>query len=483
MGAGELTMAKLAPARRAALDLLVCIRRRGAHARDLLRNSSIVNDLDPRDRALTTRLVLGTVGACGTLDAAINAHVHATSKIEPRVRDALRLAAFELMYLNTEPAVSVSQGVELVRCVIPAASGMANAVLRRISEMERAQVASARARLNSGEIDEVSVATAGGLPQWLAHELIESMGESAAAELALGATEPAPVFVAANTVKHTCAEVSSLLDEAGLEPVEQPLSASFVVASPANLARSGLVGSCDVLPCDLASQLVSHIAAVAPTRRMLEIGQGRGTKSILMACIARRIGGAAEIVGVDVDEAKVRISAARMVSAGVADDVTCIAFDARMLNAGAAPSALCGEFDTVFVDAPCSGVGTLRRHPEITWSLKPEALDVDAAGSLPALQRELLLQAASHVRLGGALVYATCSPLVQEDEAVVQAFLSTEEGRAFKVDRIERAPGLAVAGDTGKALILEGVQTDGCWRSTGALGSDHHFAVRLIRRR
>ena len=172
-----------------------------------------------------------------------------------------------------------------------------------------------------------------------------------------------------------------------------------------------------------------------------------------------------------------------MKQAGVDGDVTCLRLDARTVGWDSAPEAVQGGFDTVFIDAPCSGAGTLRRHPEITWSLDLEQLDTASANSLPALQQALLAAASSRVRLGGALVYATCSPLIQEDEAVVQAFLSSEVGKAFRVDRIERAPGLAVAGDTGKALILEGVRSDGCWRSTGALGSDYHFAVRLIRRR
>lgn len=476
-------MTKLAPARRAALDLLVNCRRRDARARDLLRTSPIMDGLEPRDRALATRLVLGTVGAQGTLDAAIDAHVRSASKLEPRVRDALRIAAFELMYLSTADAVAVSQGVELVRCVIPQAAGMANAVLRRIAEGERAEVAAARERLSSGEVTEEDVALVGGMPAWLAHEFMASMGESRAAELALGATEAAPVFVAANTAKHTAAEAFALLEEAGLEPISQPLPGAFVLASPAGLAKSGLVGQVDVLPCDLSSQLVAHIAAVSPTRRLLEVGQGRGTKSVLLAGITRRIGASAEIVACDNDEAKVRISVARMKQAGVADDVTSLRLDARTIGWDTAPEIVSGEFDTVFLDAPCSGVGTLRRHPEITWSFDPSLLDAGDPVSLPALQQALLTACSTRVRLGGALVYATCSPLIQEDEAVVQAFLNSEAGRAFKVDRIDRAPGLAVAGETGRALILEGVGTDGCWRSTGALGSDYHFAVRLIRRR
>ena len=474
-------MSKLAPARRAALDVLCACRRRSAHARELLRSSEAVEALDPRDRALATRLVLGCVGALGALDAALDTYLKKLSKVEPRVRDALRIAAFELMYLSTDSAVCVSQGVELVRSVLPQAAGMANAVLRRVGENERPRVAAARERLRAGDVDEESLALAGGLPVWLAHEYLVSMGVGKAAELALGATEAAPVFVAANTVKHGLGETEELLVKAGLEPESLPLPGAFALAAPANLARSGLVGEADVLPADLSSQLVSHIAAVGLGGSLLEVGQGRGTKSVLLAAIACRMGEAASIVACEVDETKVRISKERMEAAGVAGDVECFCLDGRELSSEGAPEAVHGEFDAVFIDAPCSGTGTLRRHPEIAWSLTPEALDITNADSLPALQLALLQAAALHVRGGGTLTYATCSPLIQEDEAVIQAFLACEEGSAFEVASIEAAPGFAAAGEAGRDLILDGVQTDGTWRATGAFGSDYHFAVRLIK--
>lgn len=475
-------MAKLAPARRAALDVLAMCRRRDSYARDLLRGSSIVDALDPRDRALATRLVLGAVGASGTLDAAIGQYAKSPSKIEPRVRDALRLSAYELMYLSTAEAVAVSQGVELARRALPQAAGMANAVLRRIAENERPRVAASRDCLLRGEVEPEALALVGGLPLWLARELLDSMGPAQAAELALGMSEPAPVFVAANSVKHTPAEVFALLEEAGLEPIALPLPGAFKLGLPADLARSGLVGQADVMPCDLSSQAVAHIAAVGPRERLLEVGQGRGTKSVLLANIARRLGGPARIVACEVDAGKSRIAQARMAQAGVSDDVECLCLDARALSCDNAPKAAQGEFDAVFIDAPCSGVGTLRRHPEIAWSLTQDRLDASNADSLPALQRALLAAVAPRVRLGGALTYATCSPLIQEDEGVLQGFLASETGRAFEIDRIESACGLAAAGDAGRALILEGAGESGCWRSTGALGSDYHFAARLIRR-
>jgi 16S rRNA (cytosine967-C5)-methyltransferase len=132
-----------------------------------------------------------------------------------------------------------------------------------------------------------------------------------------------------------------------------------------------------------------------------------------------------------------------MARAGLSDHVTCVTFDACELNVASAAQALGTEeldaasaantlgthepFDVVFVDAPCSGSGTLRRHPEIAWSLKPE----DVA-SLSALQLNMLRAAASWVRPGGLLCYATCSVFKSEDEDVVETFLGEASGQGFE---------------------------------------------------
>lgn len=407
---------KLAPARRAALRLFSECRRREARARDLLREAPAMAGLDPRDRALATRLVLGTIAARGEVDRVFTSHLRARSALEPLVRDALRIAAFEILYLDTPTQVAVSQGVELVRSASRRAAGLGNAVLRRVADEDAPALEAARVRVESGDFTAADLQRIGGLPGWLAERAMADLGPEAAAAYAAGALEPACASVAANSAKHGADECRALLADAGCEPEPGPVAGSFVLGRPSALAPSGLVEACDVLPCDLAAQGVVASLGVRAGERVLEVGQGRGTKSVLMAAAGARL------TSVEVDAKKCALAAARMEAAGVDGRVECVCDDGREL------ARVDGAFGLVFVDAPCSGAGTLSRHPEIAWSLKEGDL-----ADLAELQLQILRRAATRVADGGRLAYSTCSILRQEDEDVVGALLASPEGARFRL--------------------------------------------------
>ena len=423
-------MARATGARGLALSLLGERRRRDARARDLLRGSSELDALAERDRAFVTRLVLGVTAAAGALDAALEGHLRRGARLEPRVRDALRLAAFELVYLGERADVAVSQGVELVRGVAPRAAGLANAVLRRVAEKDAPAASAARGRISGGAFDAGDLALAGALPAWLCERALASLGREDAAAWARGALEPAGAWVAANRARVQRGQaLLHMLREAGCEPEEGPLPGSFLLRAPARLAPSGLVERVDVIPCDLAAQEVALAAAPVPGERALEVGQGRGTKTLLLEGASCAAGGPCEVVAVEVSPRKSATAARRMEAAGIAGHVRCVCADGRELGDDL------GLFDLVFLDAPCTGTGTLARHPEIAWSLAP-----DAPAELAALQRELLASAAARVAPGGRLVYATCSVLAEEDERVVDAFLASDSGAGFELVRAGRTP-------------------------------------------
>ena len=420
-------MARATPARLAALSLVSERRRRDARARDLLRASDELSALSERERAQVTRLVLGAVAAEGELDRVIDAHLRRGAHLEPRVRDALRLAAFELLYLGTRDDVCVSQGVELVRGVSPRAAGLANAVLRRVAEKDAPALARARERVVAGAFDARDLARVGALPEWLCARALASLGEGRAAAWAVAALGPAGAWVAANRVQRGQALLHAL-EEAGCAPTPGPVPGSYLLGAPARLAPSGLVECVDVLPCDLAAQEVVLAAAPEPGSRVLEVGQGRGTKTVLLEGAAVAAGGPCEIVSVEIDPRKSALATRRMEAAGISEHVRCVAADGRALGGDDLPDALLGSFDLVFVDAPCSGSGTLARHPEIAWSLREEALP-----GLAALQADILRAASTRVAPGGLVVYSTCSILAEEDERVVEALLTGPTGGQFEL--------------------------------------------------
>ena len=319
-------MAIASPARTTALRILGAQRRRNARARDLMRGAREMDMLGHKARSLATRLVLGVNVASGELDRRIDSFVTHASALQPRVRDALRLAAFEVLYLETPRQVAVSQGVELVRSVQPRAARMANAVLRRIADC-RGEVDDAveAVRISaSGEVQGITSAQlsmTSGYPEWLASRLLDELGECRAAAMCSCALDPAPVYVARGTAAGSDTEVLSRLEGIEAEPSPTGLPGSWRLASGARLASSGLVSSCDVAVADLSAQVVCRIAAPA-SGRVLEVGQGRGTKSLLLARTMDELGSEPAVVGCELVASKVRQSRDRMNRAGLSGQVS-----------------------------------------------------------------------------------------------------------------------------------------------------------------
>ena len=480
MGA-PVDMAKLAPARAAALDLAAQCRRKHARMRDFLRTSHKMDVLGEKDRALAMRLLLGSVSAVGELDRVLASYLPKRRHLEPKLRDALRLAAFEILYLHTPKHVAVSQGVEMARRASAQATGLANAILRRIAADVSPRVDEAYARLHAGNDEHLleDLAHVSGQPNWLCQKLVASMGVSVATPLLLHVLEPAPVYVALREgLSH---DVLSAFD-----PHASVAPQSFFLESPAGLAASDLVAHAKVLPADISSQLVALLALSGREKTLLEIGQGRGTKTILLQQNAALLNHALYITAIDIDPQKVETARKRLVEAAVDNQVTSVVFNAAELGAREASGELPGElahtFDTVFIDAPCSGVGTLRRHPEIGWSLDENAVCSD--GILPKVQKDILVAASGKVAAHGTLVYATCSPLYEEDEAVVEAFLATEEGSSFEPEDITESAAFELLSDVGKQVVQKS-QTKTGYAHFGyhpdILDADQHFLAKLRR--
>lgn len=595
--------ARLTQARRAALDVLGEQRRRNARARELLRSSESMKKLSARDRAFVTRLVLGVVSTQGTLDAAIANHLRKNRHLEPRVRDALRISTYEMLFLGTEPAVAVSQGVSLVRAVCPRAAGLANAVLRRVAELDVPSMKAALVRVRmglepaveadvaeaAGGADAAGAATVAsdapsaaaaaaaemakpdvashsdgiadptpsdlalvaGVPSWVAKSVVRQYGVSQACRWALSLRVPAPPFVASNLRVIADQSAQGQLRGRCYAPQATGLVGSWRLQNAAHLATTSLVDEAQILPADLATQLVARIAAPAPGQRVLEVGQGRATKSILMLDAALRLAngdrfaGASSadsdepsaeasnkpllrpttdprvsLVGVDVEKFKCKVATERLQSAGWGDCSESVCLDARLLAAadaadadgagqgedegqaqnrdqskgetGAAesqgqelPASLRAPFDVVLVDAPCSGVGTIRRHPEVAWSLARKSVQLKSGdvAELPQLQLALLQAAAHCVRPGGTLVYATCSFLREEDEDVLERFLMEGIGANFVVAPVAEAPAIAGISDDAASWVQDSLTPEGYLRiHPSRRDSDLHFCARLVRR-
>lgn len=443
----------IAPARKTALAALGRVRRDAAFSGPVLASALGTAALSPADAALATRLTYGVLAAEGVLDEALNRHVR--GQLEPQVRDVLRLAAFELLFGRAPAYAVVDQAVGAVRGMRRQAAGMANAVLRRIADEADSFP------WGDPETDLAALARASGHPRWIVDRVLADLGGAAAREMLACGLEPAPTYIRLNPFAGDRADALRALEPAEAEP-SPPDADCFVLGRPSAAFRTADAGR-SWFPMDAAAQMAPLACRPLPGATVLDVGAGRGNKTMCIQALAVRAGGPAKVTAIDVHPAKVDALATRLTSAGVPDVETRVADGARLTESFARQS-----FDVALVDAPCSGLGTLRRYPEKRWRLDP-----DTPQRLQALQSALLESAAHVVRPGGRLVYSTCSVARQENDAVVEAFLGGERGTGFAIEPL----GDIVPEEWSRFRTQQGFFQS--WATSG--GPDGHF-VAVLRR-
>ena len=397
--------ARVDPAREIAFEVLTRVRTEDAYVNLLLPVLLRRAGLTGRDAAFTTALVSGTVRGQLTYDAIIDACVDRSP--HPKVRDALRLGAHQLLAMRVATHAAVSTTVDLVRSTAgPGAAGFANAVLRRIGEVDL----STWVRRLAPEDPAGFRAVAFSHPVWVVSELAAAVGEEEVDAL-LEADNAAPkVTLVARPGRATVEELGGA--PTGLSPYAVVLDSGDPGSVPAVAeGRAGVQ--------DEGSQLVALAAAEAAVDGRdglwLDLCAGPGGKSALLAALAAERG--AVLVANEAQPHR-----AGLVRRNLTDPATHHAVGGTagvVAGDGRRPPFREGTFDRVLVDAPCSGLGALRRRPESRWRRKPEDLD----GLVP-LQGELLAGALRLVRPGGVVLYATCSPVLAETRAVVEAVLA-----------------------------------------------------------
>lgn len=464
-------MTKLSPARKLALDVLMEADRHGMYARDVLSSRASARALDQRDSAFAARLALGVTATQGTLDELLDTFLDKPNKVAPRVRMALRISAFEMLYLHTPGRVAVSQGVELVRAGAKSAAGLANAVLHKVAD--HIEAFADASDVSEEKRRSVRVSRVLGLPLWLSSRLLAEFDTPDGGLAFAGNLAPAPLAIHANAFSH---EIDPFI-ASQVAPVfpgcYAPVDASAAVSS-------GIFDRADAVASDLNAQLIATAATRPGT--CLEIGAGRGTKTYVMMCQARRAGFARTHYALDLHERKCDQSLHRLKRAGI-KGVRTLAGDACELDTTLASfDARLGEpitFDTVFIDAPCSGSGTMRRHPEIPWRLTQADVEVE----LPRLQLAMLKEAAERVAKNGELVYATCSVFDEENAKVIDAFLASPEGRKFELAPLSESGIFSLPEFASAGRIVRSRQDDrGLFQSVPASPDsfDGHFCARLV---
>ncbi len=417
---------------------------------------------DARDRALVTELTGGTLRWLGALDDVIGRTAERPiARIDPDVLTVLRLGGYQLLYLDrVPPAAAVNESVRLVKQVgRTSAAGFVNAVLRRVGAIRQAP---GLPLLPDGTADRETglayLSVTASHPRWLVERWLDRYGLQAATDWVRFNNASPPLTLRANRLRTTREELAERLAEHGVrtEPTRFAPDGLTVVAG--NPFRTPLAGRGLFLAQDEASQLVAELVGGRPGDRILDACAAPGGKAAAIAGAMDRRG---LLVAADLRPARLRLL--RETLAGMGAVSTLVRLD---LSRGAPFAPV---FDRVLVDAPCSGLGVLRRDPEIRWRRRPGDLRRFAAEQLSMADH-----AACAVRPGGVLVYATCSSEPEENEDVVAAFLDARPD--FEPARPDR--------DAPVAPGLRGVLDDRGRLATTPFrhGLDAFFAVVLRRR-
>ncbi len=438
--------------RRAALEILLRVEEQSAFADVLLGHR--IGGFAPADKRLLTRLVLGTLAWRGRLDYEIAAlSSRKLESLAPAVLVILRLGLFQLRFLTRVPkhaAVDTSVTIARENRATRAAAGFVNAILRRAALKPLA--------LPDRSADEAGyLAVAYSHPRWLVERFIEWFGIDGAERLMAANNEPAPNAIRLN------------LKRGGREEIVERMRADgFEFADGGRLSETALLKGAPRLDAPTyrcgffhlqseASQLVARMLAPAMGSIVVDCAAAPGGKT---THLAELVGDRVTVVALDRNFAGLKRARAVASRLGHRN----IAFVRADLEA-AIPIRPASR-DYVLLDAPCTGLGTLREHPEIRWRLRPAALE-----RMAELQSRMLENAAAIVRPGGAVVYAVCSLAPQEGKHVIAGFLLRHP--EFRLDAAPPIRGLIEAAFDPEGAMLTRPDRDGL---------DGFFAARLLRR-
>lgn len=386
--------------RQAALEALARVREGelGDRALDLA-----TEGMEPRDRAWTQELVYGTFRLRGRIDHVLNGFARdGVESLDPEVLDVLRLGAYQLLEMGSVPPyAAVSQSVELVRMAgVPRAAGLVNGVLQNMQRRPDFRFPDFE-RDPAGHLE-----TWGSHPRWLVERWIARWGADEARALVEANNTRPELYLRPLGV--TVEEARARLGEAEVASE----AVDFAPDSLRVLPPAGAMQALAAVPAvvqDPAAALVVRYADVPEGARVIDLCAAPGGKALGLAERADRV------VAADLSARRLRRVMENAKRVGWEGRVGGVVADGR--------HPPFREVDAVLLDAPCTGTGTFRRHPDGRWRVSPEDLAV-----LAALQDELLAAAAALVRPGGLLVYSTCSLEREENEVRVESFLAGRAG-------------------------------------------------------
>jgi 16S rRNA (cytosine967-C5)-methyltransferase len=384
-------------ARTLALRVITRVLDEGAYADRAFTGEAEKANVEPRDRALAMHLAFGTVQRRRTLDAALEEIAgRPVQRLERKLAHVLQLGVFQILFAGgIPPHAAVSESVELARRAIgPRATGLTNAVLRRIA----AEAPAWYAALPEEHAEEAALRHS--LPDWIAELWFGAYGAERGRALCAAANRAPAVSLWPNPLLDGDAAVGAWLADAGVTAERDAATGVLRIDGPLDVAGSHAFASGAVVPIARAAVLVARRVGAESGMRVLDLCAAPGGKTAVLAARG------AHVTAVDSHPGRAKALAATLRRLGVAAEV--VTADGRTYAGG--------PFDRILVDAPCSGLGVLAGRPDARWRRTPE----DAA-ELAALQAELVTHAHGLLAAGGELHYAVCTLNPEENEDIAPA--------------------------------------------------------------
>ena len=420
----------MATSRQTALKILYSVEFEGAYSNLAIKSGLKDSELNAKDRGLVTNLVYGVISRKLALDKIISKYSSVKlNKLSKYVLLILRMGVYQLKFMDKIPeSAAVNESVKLAMKFAAKSKGFVNGVLRSVAR-ESFEFSNA--------FEELSY------PEALSEKFCEDFGNDKALKI-MGALNGAPeMTIRTNSLKITRDELAKKLEKKGVFVKEDALYDK-------NLKVSGLdIGSSEEFlnglftVQDTAATLAAYVLAPKPGDKVLDLCAAPGGKT---THLAELMGNKGEILAFDIYEHKVELIKETAKRLGI--DI----INARCADAGDLKSELLNKFDCVLADVPCSGLGIIRRKPEIKYN-------AEFGEELYAIQDKILSCAAEYVKPGGALVYSTCTLNKYENEIKIQSFL--ENNKNFEREDISDKIKSETAKDGYAVLLPDEYDTDG----------------------
>ncbi|WP_100330863.1 16S rRNA (cytosine(967)-C(5))-methyltransferase RsmB [Bacillus xiapuensis] len=400
------------------LDILEAVDKNQSYSNLLLHSAIEKNSLSGRDAALLTEITYGTIQRKMTLDYYLSPFLK--KKVEPWVRQLLRLSLYQIVYLDKVPdRAAIHEAVEIAKARgHKGISGLVNGVLRSVQREGLPDIGQIK-----DDAERISIATSH--PLWLVKRWIAQFGLEKTKEMCeVNLTAPVQ-SIRVNTAKASREEVQQKLETEGFEVAESPIIPEALHIMKGNIARSTVYKEGLATIQDVSSMLVAYALDLESGHIVLDSCAAPGGKT---THIAEKLESSGKVVALDLHDHKIKLINDNAERLGLNN------IEAKALDSREARGYFQAEsFDRILVDAPCSGLGVLRRKPDIKYAKRKEDLK-----SLQKVQLEILAAVAPLLKKGGVLVYSTCTTDREENEGTVRAFLSQQ--RDFEPAELEKLP-------------------------------------------